>query len=171
MKARILLPIIVVSLLMTGLAGCQAPAQVGEEVVETPQDRLARVRVAVVYEALVDRFSYEGLRDVDTAAGLFSELEADFIHRAFFRWRAFAKFEQQADIYGMLEDAIERVKSKNPDVIIGGAVAAQEMNVVEYNPLTGQIVPKEKVWEMALDPQRYGLDLSKEELHQQYWER
>lgn len=175
MKAKTLLAIIVVSLLMTGLAGCQVPSQqvpsqVGE-VVETPQDRLSKIKVAVVYEALVDRFSYDGVRDVDAAADLFSELGADFIHRAFFRWRAFADFEQRADIYGMLEDAIERVKAKNPDVIIGGAVAAQEMNAAEYNPFTGEVIPREKVWEMALDPQRYGLDMSKEELHKQYWDK
>lgn len=32
------------------------------------------------------------------------------------------------------------------------------------------MVPEEKVWEMALDPQKYGFKVTKEELREKYWE-
>jgi len=78
--------------------------------------------------------------------------------------------EQRYPVYQYLADAISEIKKKNQDLIFVGALAAQELNKIEYDPLTEKIIPEEKVWEMALDPQKYGINITKEELHRKYWE-
>jgi len=129
------------------------------------QNDLSQVRVAALYEAVIDQ-----MRDTDEVAHLLAELHTGYLHRSFFRWRGLALIERRHDVYGMLGEAIATIKAENPELLIGGAIAAQEINAVEYNPLTGRVIPREETWEMALDPQEYGFDLSREELHERYWE-
>jgi len=126
---------------------------------------LSQVRVAALYASVID-----GMREVEEVARLLDELHTGFVHRGFFRWRGMAEIERQHDVYGALAEAIAAIKAQNPHLLFGGAIAAQEINAVEYNPRTGQVIPQEATWEMALDPQEYGFDLSREELHERYWE-
>jgi len=132
----------------------------------TEQTALSQVRVAALYESVVDQ-----MREIDEVARLLAELHTGFVHRGFFRWRGMAEIERRHDVYGILGEAIAALKAENPDLLFGGAIAAQEINTVEYDPLTGEVIPQERTWEMALDPQRYGFTLSKQELHEQYWEQ
>jgi hypothetical protein len=82
-----------------------------------------------------------------------------------------AEIERTHDVYEILGEAIVTLKAENPDLLVGGAIAAQEINAVEYNPFTGEVLPRERTWEMALDPQKHGFPMSKEELHERYWEQ
>lgn len=127
---------------------------------------ISRVKVAIVYEPVIDQ-----MKDVESIANLVGETKADYVHRGIFRWRGFAESERKYDVYGMLKNDIAAIKEKNPDVIFGGAIAAQEINVVEYNPLTEEVIPEKKTWEMALDPQKYGFNITKEELQKKYREK
>lgn len=127
--------------------------------------RLSSVEIAIVYGTVIDQ-----TRDINSIANLIAELKVDFIHRGFFRWRGLAKLEREYDVYGTLAEYIAAIKESNPSVIFGGAIAAQEINVIEYDPLKGRVIAQDKVWEMALDPLRYGFNLTKQELHEKYWE-
>lgn len=46
-----------------------------------------------------------------------------------------AKIEAKYDVYGILGESVSEIKRENPDLIFVGALAAQELNKVEYNPL------------------------------------
>jgi len=131
-----------------------------------PGDEMSQVRVAALYESVLDQ-----MREVGEVAQLLDGLHAGFVHRGFFRWRGMAEIERRYDVYGILKEAIATLKAEIPGLIFGGAIAAQEINAVEYDPRTGEVLPRERTWEMALDPQKYGFPISKEELHERYWEQ
>ncbi len=141
----------------------------GENKDSCPEDcettKLSDIKVAMLYESIIDN-----TRDRDKVVPIIEEINPDYIHRSFFRWRGLAKIERETDVYGILKTQIEAIKEKKPNIIIGGALAAQEINAVEYDPFTGEVIPEEKTWEMALDPEKYGFSMTKEELHEKYWE-
>ncbi len=132
----------------------------------TETRNFSNVKVAMLYESIIDT-----ARDRNEVIPIIEEINPGYIHRSFFRWQGLARIEKETDVYGILKTQINAIKERNPYVIIGGAVAAQEISDVEYDPFTDEVVPKEKTWEMALDPQKYGFDLTKEELHEEYWKR
>ena len=97
MRNKSLFSIVRVLLLATSLIGCQTLRR-EIEISSTPENRLSSIKVAVVYETIMDRFVVDGVRDTDAAADLFTELKTDYIHRGFYRWRGFAEFERKADV-------------------------------------------------------------------------
>lgn len=153
---------IVVLILIAWLISWQHQVQVN--VTQTQQD-ISNVKVAIVYGTIIDQ-----MRNIDEINKIIKDLNADLLFRGFFRWRGMAKYEYKYDVYEVLKENIFMIKRENPNLIFVGALAAQELNRIEYDPFYKKIIPEEKVWEMALDPQKYGFNLSKEELHQKYWE-
>jgi hypothetical protein len=125
---------------------------------------ISKVKVAVLYATVVDR-----IREPKEIAKIIEDLKADLLFRGFFRWRGMAIAEQKHPVYQYLANAISEIKKENQELIFVGALAAQELNRVEYDPFNKKVISEEKVWEMALDPQKYGINLSKEELHEKYW--
>ncbi len=166
MKNKTLVVIIVVLILASGLIGWRYQKQLNFQEENTNQGKISNIKVAIVYESIIDQ-----IRDINSVADLVKETGADYIHRGFFRWMGMAEIERKYDVYEILTKGIETIKKKNPNVLVGGALAAQEINKVEHNPVTGEIIPEEKTWEMALDPQRFGFNMTKEELHEKYWEK
>jgi len=124
---------------------------------------IASIKSACVYESVIDT-----MRSLDDVPPIFADIGCEYIHRSFFRWMGMAKIEQDYDVYGMLKQQVISIKSKSPSIVIGGAVTTQEINVIEYNPLTKTIISKEETWGMALDPQKYGFSMTKEELYNEY---
>ena len=53
-----------------------------------------------------------------------------------------------------------------PDIIICGGVPFERLNAIERNPITGEILERDKTWAMALDPSKWGIDMSKEEFQE-----
>jgi hypothetical protein len=166
MKNKILVVVVVSLILASGLIGYQYLQEKNDNSDSIKQDKIPDIKVAIVYEAIIDQ-----IRDADGISDIVAETQADYIHRGFFRHRGFAEHEREHDVYGILRSAIAKIKQKNPDVLIGGALAAQEINRVEYNPLTREVIPENKTWEMALDPQKFGFNMTKEELHEKYWQK
>jgi len=122
------------------------------------------IKSSIVYESIVDQ-----TRSIDKVSDILKETNAQYIHRSFFRWRGFAEIERKHDVYSILKKNINTIKRRNHNVVVGGSVAFQEINVVEHDPFTGETIPKEKTWEMTLDPQKYGFSMGKEELQRKYW--
>jgi len=84
----------------------------GEFMRYTPgQNDLSQVRVAALYEVVIDQ-----MRDADEVAHLLAELRTGYLHRGFFRWRGMAPIERQYDVYGILADAISTLKTENPEI-------------------------------------------------------
>lgn len=132
----------------------------------TPQaeEGLSHIEVATLYERVTDG----GLvgRDVDEVIRLFKETKTDFIFRGWWIWQSCANTcsEVPAGItypydceligysYAHFQDAISKIKEEMPDVIFCGAVAAQRINFIEINPVSGKIYAQSEVERMALDP-------------------
>ena len=123
------------------------------------------IKVAILYGTIIDQ-----TRSIEEINKIIKDLNVDLIFRGFFRWKGMAKVEYKYDVYGALKEYISKIKRENPNLIFVGALAAQELSRIEYNPYTKEVIPEDKVWNMALNPQKYGFNLSEEELHEKYWE-
>ncbi|KYH38331.1 MAG: hypothetical protein AYL28_004070 [Candidatus Bathyarchaeota archaeon B23] len=66
---------------------------------------------------------------------------------------------------------MKKIKQEIPDIILCGAIPAQKTEIIERNPITGKIYGEDETWEMALDPGKWGIDLSKEELQEKIGEK
>ncbi len=136
---------------------------------------LSHVKIAVVYERVTDGIAMN--RSVEDVISILKEMKADFIFRGWWRWTpcpnrcedlpslsARVRCELSGYSYEHLEKAISIIKEEIPDIIFCGAVPAQiiPMRVV-WNPKTGEIIEYPKTWELALDPGKWGLNISKEE--------
>lgn len=136
---------------------------------------LRGVRVAVVYERVTDG-KFIG-RSVDDVISIFREIGADFVFRGWWRWspcpnqcedlpsgRSRMMCELRGYSYRHLEDAVSKIKNELPGIIFCGAVPAQiiQRDTV-WNPKTGEIFTYPETWDLALDPTKWGLNMSKRE--------
>ena len=142
-----------------------------EAVEEEAAEMLSRVEVATVYQRVTDG---KGGRSIDDVVELLKKTETDFIFRAWWRWVPCSEFKETASdealkfgyTYEHLEEAVTAIKKEMPDVIICGAIPAQRINAEESNPITGETFGKDETWDMALDPAKWDIDMSKEELQE-----
>lgn len=65
--------------------------------------------------------------------------------------------------YEYLTDATSQIKKEMPDVIFGGGILAEFLNAECWNPVTGKTFERDETWEMALDPSKWGISMSKTE--------
>ncbi len=149
---------------------------------ETVGNGLSNVKVAVLYERVTDGALYG--RSNDDVIKLLKQTKTDFIFRGFWRWMPVpesrksapdeviklgrTKVDLQAVLdynytYEDLEVAISGIKQEMPNVIFVGAIPAQRINGVDKNDMTGEILDKGKTWEMALDPGKWGIGMSKKD--------
>ena len=155
----------------------KAKIYIPEEVKEEARVKLSQVKVAALYERVTDGIYYLN-RSIDDVIAILKEIKTDFIFRGWWRWYPIPEspyeksdFFTQDEIeeatkkgytYWHLQQAMNKIKETN--MIFCGAIPAQRLNVKERNPLTGEKFTYEEVEEMALDPSKWGLDMSKEEL-------
>lgn len=156
------------------------------------RDRLSRVKIASLYENITDLKAFG--RSLADAVKLFRETRTEFIFRGFWLWSpAFQspesippevlEFAQTRDLtpgqvvkfvkergyfYQCLSDSIAGIKKDVPGVIFCGAIPAQKVNAIDYNPVTAKVLTREDTWGMSLDPQKWGINfrgkpLTKEE--------
>ncbi len=141
-----------------------------------PADRsrpdLRSVRVAVLYENITDwPFFGRTVKDVIRAL---RETHADFIFRGFWRWgpcpntydqlplRVRDLFREHGYSYENLRYTLGEIKRELPHIIFCGAIPAQIINRrVVWNPVTGKVYRYPETWEMAFDPAKLGLPLTK----------
>ncbi len=133
-----------------------------------------RVQVAVIYQRITDGLLLN--RTLDDVIAILRELGADFVFRGFWVWhpcperceqlppRARRWCELWGYSYEHLERAVSRIKSELPGVVVCGGVPAQVVfRVGTWNPKTGEVVRYPRTWDMALDPAKWGLKMSKRE--------
>ena len=136
-------------------------------------ENLSQVK-AILYERVGDGKLIN--RSIEDEIRIFKETKADFIFRAFWRWNPCPEkcedlpaekrevCELRGYSYSHLEKSISKIKSEIPDIIICGAIPAQiiHKNAV-WNPKSREIIRYPETWELALDPSKWGINMSKEE--------
>ncbi|RLI76667.1 hypothetical protein DRP04_12455 [Archaeoglobales archaeon] len=151
---------------------------------EEAKEKLSAVKVAVVYESITDYRSIEAMTDgaykrtIDDVINILKETRADFVFRAFWRWQPVPESPAEATqnqilrgyTYEDLRQAIASIKEEMPDVIICGAIPAQKIECVERDPITGETLDEDETWAMALDPEKWGLGISKDEFQKEFGE-
>jgi len=140
------------------------------------------VKVAVLYERVTDGALYG--RSNDDIIKLLKQTRTDFIFRGFWRWEPVPESRKSAPeevsklggtqdelqavldynyTYEDLKVAISGIKREMPNVIFVGAIPAQRINGIDKDDVTGEILDTNKTWEMALDPQKWGIGVSKKD--------
>lgn len=149
-----------------------------EAVKEEARRKLSHVKVASVYETVSDSAVVEKItggktkRSTDDVVRFFKETKTDFIFRGFWRWNpcpdspnmtSNRKHILRGYTYEQLEQAISKIKKETPGVIFCSGIPSYVVFHRERNPITGETFDKADVWEMALDPRKWGIDVSKED--------
>ncbi len=125
--------------------------------------KLSDVKVASVYENVVD--GVPPGRTIDDIANIFAETKTDLILRGF--WKGIpTKRDIGLEKYNDLSAAVAKIKEKNPDIIFVGALPAQRIWRIDLDPsdTVSYSVEYPETWEMALDPGKWDIDVSKVEL-------
>jgi cell fate (sporulation/competence/biofilm development) regulator YlbF (YheA/YmcA/DUF963 family) len=162
-----------------------------EDVKATAKARLARVKVASVYESVTDGPLFG--RSTDDVVNIFKETKTDFIFPGWWRWlpapetpdsiapelleflaeeknlskeQVATTIEKKGYFYKKLQDSITLIKKENPGIIFVGGIPAEKVNIIEQNDITGEIYGTEATQKMALDPKKWGIDVSKEQIQQ-----
>ena len=76
--------------------------------------------------------------------------------------------------YEELRRWITAIKRELPDLLFVGAIPAQTLARVEWNPIAGRVYGSDETWTMALDPQKWGIQyngrpITKEELQARFY--
>jgi hypothetical protein len=141
------------------------------------REKLLHIKIASHYERISD--GAEISRSIDEVANIFKETNTELIFRSFWRWMPVPESSNDminggpADLirkaakagytYQQYKDAASKIKEKTPNMILVGAISAQRVNKAEINPVTREVLGQDKTWEMAFDPGKWKLDVSKEE--------
>ena len=146
-----------------------------QKIREKKVKNFSQIKVAVLYERIGDGKWIN--RSVEDEIKIFKETNTDFILRAFWRWASCPekfddlpeklreKFKLKGYSYSHLEKTISKIKKEIPGIIICGAIPAQIIQrKVVWNPQTKEIIRYPETWNLALDPSKWKIDMSKEEL-------
>jgi len=150
-----------------------------ETLKEEAKNKLSQVKVAILYQRVTDGIYYLN-KSVNDVINILKETKTDFIFRAWWRWHPIPESPEEQPgfftsgeieeatrrglTYEHLRNAIAEIKNDNPDIVFCGAVGLPYLNAKrERNPLTGETFGQEETWDMALDPRKWNISVSKEE--------
>ncbi|MDD5476957.1 MAG: hypothetical protein PHG87_01940 [Candidatus Omnitrophica bacterium] len=178
-KKIITLILITGTILVTGLS---LRASAKESTKNEAQKRLSRVKVASLYENITDGVAIS--RSIDDTVGILKDTKTDLIFRGFWKWTPVVdspdnipaellklsgdknlnpkqiseNLRRNGHYYQELKRWISAIKNKLPDIIFVGAIPAQTLGRIEYNPVTGKVYPMEETWRMALNPAKWEIE-------------
>lgn len=168
-SAKIILSIAVAVFFAAG-PGSNASAGAPDGAKEEARKKLSGVKVAAHY-----RYVTDGMRSVDDVIKILKETQTDFIVLGWGRINFIPekcsdlpkgereKCEVKGYSYEHLRNAVVKIKSQIPEIIFGGALSAEFLNPEFQDELTGERLGKDQTWQMALDPVKWGIPMSKEE--------
>jgi len=167
------------------------PPQMSEKINNTlssdwadPKNDLSKVKVAVLYENIIDEPPLGPQRSTGDVIRILNETHADMVFRSFWRWlpafdspenippeivKEYAErtgikpeqipllVEKSGYNYQELEKRISAIKREMPNVIFVGAIPAQRINRIDKNDITGKVYTTNETWAMALDPQKWSI--------------
>ena len=147
-------------------------------------DGFSKVKVACLYERVTDGIYYLN-RSIDDIIQLLKETRADFIFRGWWRWSPcpdcanitlppgypedyVENCVHRGYTYEYLEKAIKEIKKEIPEMIFCGAIPTQRVTRLVWNPMTKEFFYTNETWNMALDPMKWGINMSKKEFQYQF---
>ncbi|RKY31947.1 MAG: hypothetical protein DRP67_01670 [Candidatus Omnitrophota bacterium] len=149
-----------------------------ERLKEKAREKLSRVKVIVLYDRITDGKLFN--REYGDIIKLLKETKADFIFLSFERAKPLPLspdesyghfttpqlkyFAKLGLTYKQFEEGIKKIKEEIPDIIICGGILPQILFSRERDPVTLEIFDRDQTWKMALNPQKWGIPVSKEEL-------
>lgn len=150
-----------------------------------PNGNLSEVKVATVYEKVVDRESVGG-RSLAGTVKVLKEVQTDFIFLGFWTWTIPAPdspdnmppelLNHIADSantsaknvpefirrigysYEELRKSIPAIKKEMPGVIFAGGIPAEALGRIETDPMTNEMIGADDTWAMAFDPQKWNIN-------------
>jgi len=176
---KYLIPVLIGCIGLVGICILR-PSEKSESSEKTRQG-LSRVKVASLYENINDGILFN--RGIDETIGILKETKTDFIFRGFWKWAPVVNspdnippellelvpdknltpkkisedLRKSGHYYRELNRWITAIKGKLPDIIFVGAIPAQTLARIEFNPVTGKVYSMEETWGMALDPQKWSI--------------
>lgn len=131
------------------------------------------IKNATVYENITLGNATASFIPMSQVISEIKDPKIDFIFRAYWRW-SYAPdsnsvapnpwYAQTGHTYKQLTEAIQQIKDSIPDIIICGAIPSQKIDSIEINDLTGNILDTTQTWAMALDPQKWGIPITKDSI-------
>jgi len=178
MKSKTIAIVILVLILASGLIGWKYLEKGNPYNKELAGQKLSKVKVTILYENINDGLLIN--RNIDETIKILKETHTDLIFRGFWKWAPVVNspdeippellelapqgttLEQAANglrrsghYYQELERWISAIKKEIPGIIFVGAIPAQTLARIEYNPLTDKVYSMNETWAMALDPQKW----------------
>ncbi len=132
---------------------------------------LSQIKVAILYERITDGIYHPSkIRTYEDLVKILKETKPDLVFRIWWRWfptpeslPSNTSMYQAGHTYHQLEETLEKLKKDLPEIKYWfGAIPTQRINFKERNPITGEIYSRKEIWQMALDPQKWGINFSKE---------
>ena len=145
-------------------------------------NNLSEVRVAVQYRYVTDGGVIN--RSVDDVIKIFKEVKADFIFQGWITQKPCPdkcsdlppQDARKCKLFGYsyehLREAILKIKKEMPNIIFCGGTQAEFLYPEEAGESHLILEPgdRDKAWKMALDPRKWGINVSKRDI-QCYWAR
>ena len=154
------------------------------------RERLSRVKVASFYMTITDGKIFN--RSYDDVINILEGVKTDFIFGAFHHWitcpeycedilaapeecinpsqiqQQFRRCEEHGYSFVEFQNAVIKIKAEMPDTIIGVSLPLEFLNPCSRNSITGEILLRNDTWEMALDPSKWGIPVTKKQF-QTWW--
>ena len=136
---------------------------------------LSQIKVAILYERITDGIYHPSkIRTYKDLVKILKETGADLVFRVWWRWApapesipSNSPVYQAGYTYQQLEETLRKLKRDLPEIKYWfGAIPTQRINFEERNPITGKTYSQNETWQMALDPQKWGINFSKERLQE-----
>ncbi len=161
-----------------------------DDVKTTARERLSQVRVACFYMTITDGRIFN--RSYDDVVDILKGVKTDLVFGAFHHWitcpeccedifdappecidpsnlqEQYERCKEHGYSFAEFQNATEKIKAEMPDVMICVSLPLEFLNPCSRNSITGEILLRNETWEMALDPSKWDIPVTREEF-QTWW--
>ena len=156
----------------------------------TAREKLSHVRVACFYMTITDGGIFN--RSYDDVIDILKGVGTDLVFGAFHHWitcpeccedifnappecidpsktqEQYERCKEHGYSFAEFQNATEKIKAEMPDAIFGVSLPLEFLNPCSRNSITGEFFLRNETWEMALDPSKWGIPVTREEF-QTWW--
>ena len=153
-------------------------------------EKLSHVKVACFYMTITDGRIFN--RSYDDVVDILKGVKTDLVFCAFHHWitcpeccedifnappecidpsnlqEQYERCKEHGYSFAEFQNATERVKAEMPDTMICVSLPLEFLNPCSRNSITGEILLRNETWEMALDPSKWGIPVTREQF-QTWW--